>query len=371
VKDAAPRMRLLMTTDAVGGVWTYALDLARGLAARGVATQLAVLGPAPRPGQVAEAAAVPALTLHHTGLPLDWMADTPGAIRAAGDALRRLADALGVDLVHLNSPALAGAGGFRMPVLGACHSCLATWWAAVRGGPMPAEFAWRSAALRDGYLACDWLVAPTRAFAQATAIAHALPRAPRTIHNGRDASLVPVGPMRDVVFTAGRLWDAGKNVAALDRAARHLTCPVLAAGPTEGPEGSCAVFDRVESLGLLGSSAMATMLGGAPLYAAPALYEPFGLAVLEAAQAGCPLLLADIASFRELWDGAALFLDWADEREAAAAITALMGDPPRRRALGAAARRRAARYSLAAMAEATLATYQALLPGARRQDSAA
>ena len=39
-----------------------------------------------------------------------------------------------------------------------------------------------------------------------------------------------------------------------------------------------------------------------------ALYEPFGLAVLEAAQAGCALVLSDIPTFRELWDGAALFV---------------------------------------------------------------
>ena len=39
-----------------------------------------------------------------------------------------------------------------------------------------------------------------------------------------------------------------------------------------------------------------------------ARYEPFGLAVLEAAQAGMRLVLSDIPSFRELWDGAATFV---------------------------------------------------------------
>ncbi|HEX8375447.1 MAG TPA: hypothetical protein VF606_09745, partial [Geminicoccaceae bacterium] len=41
------RRHVLMTTDAVGGVWTYSLDLAAALATRGVRTTLAVLGPAP------------------------------------------------------------------------------------------------------------------------------------------------------------------------------------------------------------------------------------------------------------------------------------------------------------------------------------
>ena len=36
--------RLLMTTDAVGGVWTYALDLAHDLTKVGVTVSLAVVG---------------------------------------------------------------------------------------------------------------------------------------------------------------------------------------------------------------------------------------------------------------------------------------------------------------------------------------
>lgn len=41
-----------------------------------------------------------------------------------------------------------------------------------------------------------------------------------------------------------------------------------------------------------------------------------GLSVLEAAQAGCALVLGDIDSLRELWDGAATFVP---ERQALAA----------------------------------------------------
>ena len=43
--------RVLMTADAVGGVWTYALDLAQGLNEADIAVRLAVLGPAPSPDQ--------------------------------------------------------------------------------------------------------------------------------------------------------------------------------------------------------------------------------------------------------------------------------------------------------------------------------
>src|SRR5919202_6048599 len=49
--------RVLMTTDAVGGVWTYALDLAAGLAAEGIETRLVGLGPRPSERQLEAARA--------------------------------------------------------------------------------------------------------------------------------------------------------------------------------------------------------------------------------------------------------------------------------------------------------------------------
>ena len=47
--------RVLMTTDTVGGIWTYALELARGLSAADVEVMLVVIGPEPSPAQRAEA----------------------------------------------------------------------------------------------------------------------------------------------------------------------------------------------------------------------------------------------------------------------------------------------------------------------------
>ena len=45
-------MRILMTADAAGGVWTYALTLARELSSRGHSVHLATMGPPPTPGQL-------------------------------------------------------------------------------------------------------------------------------------------------------------------------------------------------------------------------------------------------------------------------------------------------------------------------------
>jgi hypothetical protein len=86
-------LHVLMTTDAVGGVWTYALDLAEGLSARGVRITLAVSGPAPRPAQRRAAEQIGGLTLVEAGGTLDWLADGPRPLdqtaRQAAAARRR------------------------------------------------------------------------------------------------------------------------------------------------------------------------------------------------------------------------------------------------------------------------------------------
>jgi glycogen synthase len=354
--------RLLMTADAVGGVWTYALDLARGLAPAGVETTLAVIGPSPSADQVAEAHSVPRLSLVDTRLPLDWMAAEPAEILEVGAALRGLARGGRADLIHLNSPAFAAIGGFCAPVVGACHSCLATWWSAVKDGPMPPEFRWRTQMLWQGLHACDALVAPTRAFAQATAHTYELP-APSVVWNGRRPSGVARRREREpFVFTCGRLWDEGKNLRVLDEAAGLMQAPVYAAGPLDGPNGSAVAFSHARALGRLSADDIEDWLQRASVFASAALYEPFGLGVLEAAQAGCALVLSDIATFRELWDGAAVFVPPHDAAGFAAAADGLLADQAARLELARKARARAGRYTSERMSAGMLDLYRRLRP---------
>src|SRR3954470_23112152 len=50
--------RILMTSDAAGGVWTYTIELVSELAARGFEVTVAVMGPAPSAGQIADFAGI-------------------------------------------------------------------------------------------------------------------------------------------------------------------------------------------------------------------------------------------------------------------------------------------------------------------------
>ncbi|NJC34010.1 glycosyltransferase involved in cell wall biosynthesis [Sphingomonas jejuensis] len=340
---ARPVLRVVMTADAVGGVWSYALDLAAGLRAHGTEVLIAVAGPAPCTDQqsAAEQAGIALVTLPG---PLDWLDATPATLERQAAALERIARGWKADLIQLNSPILAAFGTFDRPVLGICHSDLATWWSAVRGDTPPADFRWRIDLTARGYRACDMLVAPTHAFAAATGDAYGI--RPQVVLNGRTARRsLSVARRPGSILAAGRLWDAGKGMAVLDAAAASMSAPVAAAGPVKGPGGDGVVLSHVQALGRLAGDDLAARMAETDIFVSPALYEPFGLAVLESAQCGAALVLSGIEGHRELWMDAALFVPPGDAAALAEALDALAADPAEARALGQRAQARAARYS--------------------------
>ncbi|KTT73154.1 glycosyl transferase family 1 [Sphingomonas endophytica] len=346
-----------MTADAIGGVWQYAIGLARDLTCAGWTVDMALLGPGPSPAQRAAAASSGA-TLIETGLPLDWLARTPRAVISAADAVATLARVRRADVVQLNQPALAVAD-FVMPVVAVVHSCVASWWEAVENAPLPADLAWQTDLVARGLVRAEAVVCPSRAFAATVARLYDLPRAPIAIHNGRAAPAAPAatGPLHDVAFTAGRLWDRGKNVATLDRAAAALAIPFKAAGAARGPHGEAITLRNLHPLGHVSDPMVAGHLSHRPIFATAARYEPFGLAVLEAALAGCALVLSDIPTFRELWDGVATFVPAEDADGFARAIGDFAADRDLRTARGMLARRRALDYSPADTAAAMIALF--------------
>jgi glycosyltransferase involved in cell wall biosynthesis len=334
-----------MTADAVGGVWTYSVDLARALAAHGVITTLAVMGPPPAQAHRMEALGVDLIV---TGLDLDWRAGTVQAVASAARRMAKLAQSCQPDVVHLNSPSLAGLAPFGPKVVGACHSCTATWWEATQTGDLPDHLRWQRDVLARGYAACDVLVAPTAAFARATARHYGCH--PRAVNNGRTAWGNGAGERERCVLTAGRLWDCAKNLATLDAAAGMLDAPVYAAGALRMPPGGAVYVSHVTPLGSLTSAALRRRMARSAIFASLAVYEPFGLSVLEAAQCGCALVLSDIETFRELWEGAAIFVQATDARGCAEVLENLLNNPALTASWAASAQARARSYTLERMA---------------------
>lgn len=357
--------KVLMTADSVGGVWTYALQLASELERHDVEVTLLLMGGKPSADQAREAGGLKNLSLLGTDLRLEWMADADADLQLAGELLLELEADLRPDVVHLNGVAHATLP-FAAPVLSVAHSDVGTWWRACHGEALPPEWAGYSRRITAGIAAADMVVAPTQAYLRDVIALFGAPRSSRVIANGRDPARFAGVPKRDVVFAAGRLWDKAKNIAALCDAADGLSWPVLIAGEAVSPDGvSITLPSNVVPLGVLGADDIATRLAEAAVFASPARYEPFGLAILEAALSSCALVLGDIATLREVWGDAALFVDPDDADALRDTIEALLFDSERAATLGRQARRQALTYSSKRMGRDYMAAYQSLAASGR------
>jgi glycosyltransferase involved in cell wall biosynthesis len=354
---AGLKMRVFMTTDCVGGVWNYAITLARALQPLGVTTTLATLGPAASIQQRSDAQAIHGLDLLETGLPLDWLADDEAAIAHSARHIADLSRAHAADVIHLNSPVLAALATFTAPVIGVSHSCVATWWDATCTGPLPADFQWRTDLVARGYAACDTLIAPSAAYAAMVAARYGI--TPATVSNGAPAVKTASGiPKERFVLTAGRLWDEGKNFATLDAAAAVLDAPVYAAGLLSHPPHNVTACTNAIHIGQLPGDMLQHWMQHAAIFASVAVYEPFGLAVLEAAQHGCALVLSDTPGFREIWRDYAVFVPPRDADKLATVLQHLLDNPDQQSRLGQAARQRAQRYDHTTMARSMIDIYR-------------
>jgi glycosyltransferase involved in cell wall biosynthesis len=356
-----------MTCDAVGGVWNYSTTLAGALAKRGCEVLLVTLGPAPLPDQLASLSGDHGLALEVTDYALEWMDPEARDVERARAGLAKIAARFRPDLVQINGYREA-AFDWNSPVLVAAHSCVWTWWQACRGS-RPDEPRWSIYAdhVRTALDTARAWVAPTEAFRAEIERAYRPKKRGEVIHNGIAKPSVSRREKEPFILAAGRLWDEAKNTAALARIAEEIGWPVKLVGPLQNLDCAAAA----ESLGRMPHDGLLELMARAAIYASPALYEPFGLSVLEAAASGCALVLSDIPTHRELWSGAALFVDPDDDRELAATLRFLCEDPSLLEQLQARARSRSRRYSREAMLSSYLSLYRRILDAPARSSQTA
>lgn len=337
-------MRVLMTTDTVGGVWTYSLDLSRELAARGVSVTLAAMGGRLAPDQRREARALDGVRVFAADYALEWMEGRWPEVERAGEWLLEIADAVGPDVVHVNGYVHA-ALPWRAPVLVVAHSDVLTWYEAVRGEPAPPEWDRYRREVEQGLRAAHLVAAPTAAMLAALERDYVFEADTVVIPNG--GRPIAPKPKEPFVLAAGRAWDEAKNVAAVGRVAERLSWPVRIVG-----EGSAS--------GRVSRRHLDDLLARASIFTLPARYEPFGLGPLEAALAGCALVLGDIASLREVWGEAAVYVPPDDDGALEAALVHLIEDASLRLGQAEAASARALEYTPERCASAYLDAYRRL-----------
>src|SRR5919198_6087254 len=208
-------MRVLLTTDTVGGVWTYALELARALQPRGVEVALATMGGPLSEAQRAELRSVRDLEVYPSEFRLEWMEEPWADVAEAGEWLLWVERCVRPDVIHLNSYA-HGALAWKAPCLVVGHSCVLSWWEGVCGGEAPVEWDRYRQEVRRGLRAASRVAAPT-AWMLSSLERYYGPLPPaRVIPNGRDPARFLTGEKEPIIFSAGRLWDSAKNLGVLD-----------------------------------------------------------------------------------------------------------------------------------------------------------
>ena len=362
------KLTVLMTVDTVGGVWNYAERLCAALGE--IRFVWGQMGPPVLAERRARIGRLPNVVLHESDYRLEWMADAAEDLSASRRWLAELAGREIVDLVHVNGFAHASLG-IEVPSVVVAHSDVLSWWQAVHGCAAPPLWDAYRRRVAAGLAVASRIVTPSAAALGDLAKHYPVPiHRTAVIANGIDLADYIALAKTPKILAAGRIWDEAKNLGILDAVAPSLDWPIQITGDVNHPEGGKPRFDNVRLLGRLTAAQMAQQLASTSIFVASARYEPFGLAMLEAAAAGCALVLGDIPSLRENWDGTATFVPPDDVAALSSALRHLIAHSGERARLADAAHQRARRFTIRRTAAAYRALYGELFRDAARLETA-
>lgn len=351
-------MRVLMTTDTIGGVWTFTIDLVKGLEKYNVEVVLATMGAPLSSQQLAQVRRLKRVSIDSSTYKLEWMPDPWKDIERAQRWMLHLNFTYNPDIIHLNSYAF-DCSLFNVPVVMVGHSCVLSWWKSVKKESAPAEWNTYADIVKKGLHSTDVVVAPSHNMMMSLIENYGEFNRSQVIYNAGDVNFFKPGSKEKIIFSMGRLWDEAKNIQLLVNAARELDYPVFIAG--EGHQKlDPGKNSNIHFLGKIDRKEIARWLSITSVFAMPALYEPFGLSILEAAYSGCALVLGNIRSLNEIWKNNALYCDPTNVQDLVDKLNHLMNNDGERNNLSQAALKRSSEFKLPVMAGAYFSLYNSL-----------
>ncbi|HYF24307.1 MAG TPA: glycosyltransferase family 1 protein [Baekduia sp.] len=199
-------------------------------------------------------------------------------------------------------------------------------------------------------------------FPRAAAKAHVVPLAAAPPPAGMQAARRE----RPYVLAVGTIEPRKNLVRLLDAWAAGgfgATHDLLLTGPAGWDDA--AILERAREVGAqrtghVPDAELLALYAGCDAFAYPALYEGFGLPVVEALAAGAPVLTSTTSSLPEVAGDAALLVDPADTTAITGGLRRLLGDEALRARLRAAGPAQAARFSWERTARETLSVLRAV-----------
>lgn len=357
--------KILMTTDTVGGVWNYSVQLCRVLNEYGIEVHLAAMGSWPSEAQLKEVSGLKNTLLYKSDYKLEWMQDPWYDVEQAGKWLNSIYHTIQPQIIHFNNYAHLGKE-WDSPTLTVFHSCVKTWWQAVKGTSAPSNWDKYSAAVAESLNSSDVVVAPTKAILKEAISTHGITSETKIIYNGIEIISSERNKKEDMILCIGRVWDEAKNLKSLSEIAKDLPWSVYVVGNNVDPNtGKTVEIENVNFLGELSQNEVSKGMQRASIFVSPTKYEPFGLAILEAASAGCALVLSKLDTLEELWDGAATFFNAEDKTEAEEKILQLINHEELRKELSEKAEKRSKDFSAERMGSEYISLYRELLSGTK------
>lgn len=357
-----------MTTDTIGGVWRYSLELARNLEKHNVQVLLATFGPLPTEDQLNEVRELSGTSLYSVPYKLEWMHAPWEDLEKSQRWLLNLTFTLNPDVLHFNSFAF-DTNLFQAPSVMVGHSCVLSWWEKVKNEPAPPQWERYAKIVRRGLQSANMVVAPSKFMLKNLQKYYGPLPHTKVIYNASNPTFFHIDEKQKYIFSMGRLWDEAKNIKFLIEAARHLHYPVFIAGDSHNKLDKTLLPPNVTLLGQLNKKQIAGWLSKASVFVMPSLYEPFGLSALEAAFSGCALLLGRIPSAQEIWKDYALYFDPHQPSELISLINKIMADDKFRNKISRKAIIGASVYEPDKMTEEYLSLYQMLKQEKRNEYS--
>ena len=317
-------MHVLITSDTVGGVWTYTRELVTGLALRGHNITLVSFGKLPSPDQTLWLRQLKSIDYRPTEYRLEWMEVAEHDIEESRRYLQLLVREVRPDVLHF-SQYCYGDIDVDVPRIVVAHSDVVSWWVAVHGCE-PDNTPWMHRYrehVTNGLRSADLVVAPSQWMLDAVSRHYQHPEQGTVIYNGRAPELFdPDQHKEDSVLSVGRIWDEGKQVSLLLGSSQPVATKIVGWTQEPGRENralpSCP--PNVELLGPKSQDELRFIYAEAAMYAATSRYEPFGLSPLEAALSRCALVMNDLPVFHELWGDAATYFRKDDPADLSRAI---------------------------------------------------
>jgi glycogen(starch) synthase len=308
-------VRLILTTDTVGGVWTFTKELATELLLRGHEIWLVSFG---RPPSFGHQEHVTALQHQYPGsfrytsseAPLEWMQTNEAAFDGGAKLLLALDESFHPD-AYLFGQFCYGALPVKARKVVTAHSDVLSW-AVACGETLDENSAWmrtyRELVWR-GLSEADAVVSPTAAYlSDLRTHFPGLPDTQQVIPNGRSIAPIFLETRNLQAVTAGRMWDKAKNLRVLF--GTTFAMPIVMAGEFDD---QCVVSSsRLRWIGQQNEAELFRLFRRSAVYLCTSVYEPFGLAPLEAALCGCAVIAMDIPSLREVWGTGALYFHDSD-----------------------------------------------------------